>query len=184
MDWNSLLSAIVGGLLTVIPVLITIRNQSTERDKDRQEQRREAKTQLALELLRNDIKVVEDGIDNELKLVVLYANLRISKEGKELSEAEMGEEIDWRRSATHTRATQLREVKPIAEKIARSLGNEFFAQYDKFDDEIGNYLNYLIHSRNFIPQEAVKLQTEAAKSAAPLHSMMNDKLVSIRDTSA
>ena len=44
------------------------RFQAQERDKDRVDQRREAKTQLALELMRSDIKITEDSIDNALKV--------------------------------------------------------------------------------------------------------------------
>src|SRR5215207_5171510 len=85
MDLSTLLVAVVGGLIAVIPVLITIRNQSIERDKDRQEQRREAKTQLALELLRNDIKVIEDSIDNELKSVNILNAINSKRHSGKLS---------------------------------------------------------------------------------------------------
>jgi hypothetical protein len=179
MDWNSLLSAIVGGLLTVIPVLITIRNQAKERDKERREQRREAKTQLALELMRNDIRVLENAIDNQLNGLGEIIAMRQQHVLDEKSDSEVIEDIKTKLSSG--KYWKLMETDRISYKLALALGEEIFSEYCIYDDAIFEYFRFLlvaIEEDERKDESAIKVMTSAGK----LHNMLNDKLISLRDT--
>lgn len=181
MDWNSLLSAIVGGLLTVIPVLITIRNQSKERDKDRQEQRSEATIQLALELIRSDIKIAQDSINNALKLMDIVEEFRIRKNLGQITEDEMWKELNALLS-DDSKHSALADVDTVAETLAFSLGIEFYREYKNFDSEYTAFLNYATKSPTFSLDDEGGLRLAVIRRAAKLHIMLRDIPISIRNT--
>ena len=113
MDWNTLLSVLLGGILATIPIIISNRFQAKEREKDREEQRREAQIQLALELDRNDIKVLEDSIDECLKSMDYLRILSLEARGQSTPDAE-------------SRFNKLIGSDSIANKLAATIGEEFF----------------------------------------------------------
>src|SRR5687768_938371 len=77
MDWNTLVSVVIGGLIATIGSILNNRFQAKQQERDRQEQRREAKTELALELKRNDVKIVEETIDGYLKGLGELRSIRV-----------------------------------------------------------------------------------------------------------
>ena len=88
MDWTKFFETYGQSLFTLGGVLLgslitfwinaqNLKYQSRERDKDRQEQRREAKTQLALELKRNDIRALQESIDNHLEGIAELRRIRM-----------------------------------------------------------------------------------------------------------
>ena len=87
-------------------------------------------------------------------------------------------------SDTNKKVAQLNESKPIAEKLAYSLGDEFHVEYENFRLELQNYLQYHLHSPIFKFDEVLDLEARVSKSAAKLHNILREKLISIRDTKA
>jgi len=90
MDWTpfledngqsifTLAGVFLGSLITLLVSFLNNRFQAKERDNDRKESRRETKIQLALELKRNDIETIENVIDNSLRSMIIYSNIRIKK---------------------------------------------------------------------------------------------------------
>jgi hypothetical protein len=71
MDWNTLLSVFLGGILATIPIILSNGFQAKEMEKDRQEQTREAKIQSREKWIERDILEIIESIDivlNELAL--------------------------------------------------------------------------------------------------------------------
>ena len=177
--WVPLLSALVGGLIAVVPVLITLRNQSVEREKDRQEQRREAKTQLALDLEKNDIKILEDVIDNTLKIMDLVHLRSFSKMDGLLTEKDVRQEF-FSIDGSYYR---LGESVLIGDKLARTFGEDIYGEYELFSNLATEYVSiYLYEDVTLSGSKCSELKSRAVASAAELHNMLKDKLISIRDS--
>jgi hypothetical protein len=175
--WVPLLAALVGGLIAVIPVLITLNRQSKERERDRLEQKRESKTQLEIELLRNDMKVIDETLDSDLRVLFFYGQTRIKQCWGNISEDELMENIDSYRNTT----AQLLETRPIAAKLALSLGADIGRQYHSFLVCAGHTRSFLLSEGKTI-EEYDAAGREASSIAAELHKTMRDKLISLRDS--
>jgi hypothetical protein len=182
MDWTTLISVVIGGLIATIPILINNKFQSIEHDKDREEKRREAHIQLALELKRNDIKIIEEAIDNSLKTLDILEIIRIKNEMGKITQAEMQEEIAALTFDENNRFAHLGEQNLIDEKIAYSLGDEFYAEYKEFISKFEENLRYAANSATFSLEDADELHSILLKSSAKLHNILRDKLLSVRDT--
>jgi hypothetical protein len=180
--WVPLLSALVGGLIAVVPVLITLRYQAEELRWDRQEQRREAKTLLALELLRNDVKAFDDAIDNDLRALDLYANIRLKKEAGKITEVEMRKQMKDVAVDENGRVYLLAESSANSEKMAISFGDEFYKEFNKYSDATTAYMQFYVNSPTFTMEEVKRIDLDVLKSAAMLHNMLKEKLISIRDS--
>jgi hypothetical protein len=176
--WVPLLSALVGGLIAVVPVLITLRYQAEERKWDRQEQKREAKTQLEIELVRNDIQVIEQMIDNDLKLIFFYGSNKLMELHGEISDDERRIRVASFRNGA---ADRLAENRPRAITLAMSLGQNFANQYKEFNACVSRLIDFLVFDEDDgkdIQEENEKMYTLAAE----LHKTLRDKLISIRDS--
>ena len=75
MDWNTLLSVALGGLIATIGVILTNRFQSRERDKDRAEQRREAKIQAREKWIERDVPRTMELVEKMLILLGDYQSM-------------------------------------------------------------------------------------------------------------
>jgi hypothetical protein len=89
MDWNTLISVVIGGLIATFGSILNNRFQSGEREKDRQEQRREAKIRMienttghdidiVLNLLAGLVKALSENSSHEYKAFLLAAQLEKS----------------------------------------------------------------------------------------------------------
>jgi hypothetical protein len=176
MDWTTLISVVIGGLIATIPILINNRFQSREREREREETRKEAKVQLTMELMRNDIKVLEDAINNYLSGIAELRRIRVQH-------SETGDRVAEVRSKIVEKDEfyKLIHVNIIADKIAYGLGQEIYSEYkgcmELFREQLGLIL-------------AVPIQTEKEEQwilsivsrTGKLHTMLAEKLISIRDT--
>ena len=75
MDWNIFLSFALGAIVTLIPIILNNRFQAQERDKDRQEQRREAIVQAKEKWTERDILKIMESIEKVMRLVSGAANV-------------------------------------------------------------------------------------------------------------
>jgi|ERR1700752_3925392 len=180
MDWNTLLSVVIGGLIATIGSIINSRFQAQERIKDREEQRREAKTQLALELMRRDIKIMVDVIDNTLKSQRVIELTFIRKIRGELSEDEMQREIH----SIDGKYMKLGETDTIADKLSFTFGNEFYTEYQNFKGLTNSYKDLYMKDTNgpFSTDMATEQLGGIVESAGKLHTILQEKLISLRDT--
>lgn len=69
MDWNTILSVALGGLIAIIPVIISNRFQAREKEKDRLEQRRDARIQTKERIMGTDIDKALDLLDKFMKSI-------------------------------------------------------------------------------------------------------------------
>lgn len=180
MDWNTLLTFALGGLTAVIPIIISNRYQAREKDKDRAEQKREAKTQLALELTRNDIKVIEDRIDENLRTVDTIHTLSIKKDFGELTIDAMLEKIQSMFLDENGKYSRSGESQLISDKLANTMGDAFYSEYRKFDDLCLEFWRMATYSP-FIDENFSNARLKLSVSAGKLHNMLNEKLISLRE---
>jgi len=175
--WIPLISAVIGGLLTVIPVLITLRNQAIEREKDRQEQRREAKTQLALELMRNDVKIIDDVIHDSFKGLNYSRNLAFRRDRGKISHDEMLEELEA------TVASDTFEVDYIVDSVASTFGNEFYSHYKDWENLVGEFSDLMLStsSEEKKDEELDELWNKIIVATGKLHILLKEKLISLRE---
>ena len=184
MDWNSLLSAIVGGLLTVIPVLITIRNQSIEREKDRQEHRRDARIQALERALGSDIEKAIDLLSSLIRVLSQYG----SHEGKVamLRAQRIKKAITDDKYKTHVNlqiellSNQTQEIVTLGDLIAvlvSSLDDEISVVFTEFLNALAPYV------RNIDASQARDVPDEVLKKAGRLHRVLREKKISILSSS-
>jgi hypothetical protein len=170
----------LGSVITFLINWLNLRNQSIERDKDRNEQRREAKAQLALELMHKDIKLVDDtilvalGIMDTLKLARARARLGV------LPMENLRAEMESILGSQTSKLSKLEELDTMTELLAFTFGDEIYSEYENFTRLYGNATAVLLdpHSSSK-DEEAVNQQI--IRSAGRLRLMMIEKLKSLRD---
>jgi hypothetical protein len=191
MDWatffanNSqslftLAGVLLGSVITFVIGYINVRSQSLEREKDRQEQRREAKTQLALELMKNDIKVLEDTIDNMLKALNYIEHLSYKKIQEGLSREEIEEET----SSIDGKYAKFAEMEKVGDKLAHSLGDQFYSHYENFFRFATEYMSLCMDLQELDGSTVTsigELRARLGEAGGVLHTMLREKLISIRD---
>jgi hypothetical protein len=179
MDWNTLISVVIGGLIATIGSIINNRFQSKERDKDRAEQKREAKTQLALELMRNDVKLVEGLIDSNLTSVSQVIRLAVTWTGEGLSDNEIRERVHKVFYAEDESVTE----GMVVDKLAYSLGHEFYAEYKTYEDLLLELADMFedFERKLFSAKRMEELSIQITHQTAKLHTMLREKLISIRE---
>jgi len=137
MDWASFFKdnsqsiftlggVFLGSLITFLISYLNNRFLAKESEKERQEQRKEAKTQLALELMRNDIMIIEDRIDSQLRAVDTIHTLSLRKSRGELSQDEMKKQLFSMYLDENGKLVQEGEREMIADKVALAIGEHFY----------------------------------------------------------
>lgn len=179
MDWATLGSVIVGGLIALIPVVITNRFQAKEHDKDRDEQRREAKAQIAVETKRIDIKAIEDAIDNKLKLLDMMSKIRISrswsfKASNDITPKTLGELFD-----KDGLFDKLFEANAKIDKLAYSISSEFFTKYKQLDDLCSQFVGIMAEP-SFDPKDIDELSLRIISCAGDIHRYLTEELILTR----
>lgn len=200
MDWatflenNSQSIFTLGGVLlgSLIPLLITYINNrflAKERDKDRHEQRREAKIQLKLELTKSAMQVVDDSITNILKLhsEALYIN---SVEMEHLSllldtgilkkEEYLAKSKSYLERLDITNKESKLELDTIS-RIAYSFDDEISTEYGNFAKKLIEYFQSA-NTENLKVKMDPNAWFDVKKSAGNLQRLLREKLLSIRDS--
>jgi hypothetical protein len=171
MDWNTLVVAVAGGLLAVIPVLITIRNQSIERDKDRQEQRRDARIQAREKWTERDILKMMDSIEKILKLVGGAVNVDTCLKPTDEELSAINKEF------MQTADTIAQLVNSFADDDIYSGYRDFTAAIYAFFQEVSETPEYDIEKRSHSDKwMAVK------KRAGYFHWALREKMISMQNS--
>jgi hypothetical protein len=176
--WIPLIAAVIGGLIATIPVIISNRAQAKEREKDRQEQRREAKIQVREKWIERDILTVMSMIESLSKLdvehMVLDANLAPLK-GKKDQQSK----IDVMK--------YLDEADRIFNETQHSL-ERLLTLGSSLDDvrifeKLGDYLEARNKYVNADSDEDMNAGwTNLGTKSGDFHRVLREKLISIRDT--
>jgi hypothetical protein len=182
--WIPLISVVIGGLVAVIPVLITMRNQSKERDKDRQEKRRDARTQAmekslggdidkVLELLANLIKALSENSNMEYKFLILKAQL--------VKQAISEDEFKAKRNALiESNTTQTEKITTSLDSMSTliySFDDEISSKYDEF---ISVFMPYIIQSGQ--SKDPVAIPDNVLMKAGSLQQKLRYKKISIYES--
>ncbi len=146
----------MGGLIAVIPVLITIRNQSIERDKDREEARREAKIHAREKLMERDILSIMDLVNKVLESLAVSGELR--------------NETDFEQSMNAIATL----VYSLDEKNVEERWRELY--YDIID------LQEINENPDGMGGELHEAWFDVTMAAGKLHRVLREKLISIRNT--
>lgn len=180
MDWSTLLSVAVGGLIAVIPIVISNRHQAKEREKDRSEQRREAKTQLALELIRNDARLVQDNINNYLQFIDELQVVKDKSKPTSLSDEKVVYLFLKDHLASDDKLQQLYEFSAMADMIVLGFGDDFSKEYKDFRDKCKAFFDLAISDPSRFIGDDVSISS-IISSAGKLHVLMREKLISLRE---
>jgi len=193
MDWNTFLKdygqsmftlagVFLGSIITFFISYLNNRFQAKEKDNEREEQRREAKIQLATELLKTDIKTVEDTIGIALDLINTLRAMKSKQFMGLLSTEEFLSEFQLMFKDKQSHFFRWVNAHTTVGVLAYAFGNEFATEYLKFSDLLDNYFTFLLDLSSV--DEAIEKDpsNELIKSAGKLHIMLNEKLISIRDT--
>lgn len=176
--WIPLISACIGGLIATVPLLLGIAVQTYLHIREENQKKREAKTQLALDLLRSDMKVLDDVLDNSLRGIGELRRIRVKYSQSKDLESDVIAELRLK-IADEGDFYKLVHVNLIAEKLAYSLGDSFYSEYKNYISIVKDFFALMLSPFN--SDEEKNLTVKIASSAAKLHSMMNDKLISIRE---
>ena len=190
MDWNNLLTFALGGLTAVIPIIIANRYQAREKDKDRVEQRKEAKIQNRQKWIERDILKIMDSIDILLKF--LWELERVEVEVNEITEGKKSEffnqdEADVRLKSHYDHFKNLHnEVKHTADIMSKLIHSfdaeeEMYKVYTDFLIAIQRYEDARDVNKDNQEKPEEENWLEIQTSAGKLHALLRDKLISTRD---
>jgi len=178
----TLLGVFLGSIITFFISNLNNRFQAKEWEKDRVEQRRDAKTRLTLELRRDDIKSIEEDIDAKLSTITFVQNLWWRKRLGLLPDKEIKAEFISAFLDENSKVSMFARNTVVANKLAHTLGEEFLSEYNHFDSLLIEYLAGLVNS-DFDDMDIIrKSHAEVVSSAGKLHNMFREKLILLRDT--
>lgn len=169
----------LGSLITFLISYLNNRFQAKERDKDRLEQRREAKAQLALDLMSNDIKSVETTLGTVFEVLNALKLIRTKRLAGLLSENETKDELRSMLTNEKSKFYKLAEVDTTTEMLVYTFGEEFYLEYQNIGMLLNEYMDFLLNSPSF--EDEIPIDLKLVSSTGKLHSMLREKLISLRD---
>lgn len=185
MDWNNIISFMAGGLIAIIPVIISNRYQAEEKDKDRLEQRREAKIQSREKWMERDILKLMDFLDDLL-------NSFTEKSIFESDFADLQNEIENGLPANQELLANIqserKRFKAIDNESTRTIDRMSKIVFSFEDEEIKSAFVSFTHE---VVEDGKSRESHfdtnkynpmlVRKSAGDLHRVLRDKLISLRD---
>jgi hypothetical protein len=171
----------LGSAITLLGNLLNNRFQARESDKDRLEKRREAKSQLAIDLIRNDIKRIEDvsdlmfGFINEMKL------LNLKRDTGKLTSKEWLEELQAKTTNENSVIAKLAELDTTTDMLVYIHGEEIYSIYNDFKDLFTEYLNILSNPSSN-DEDIENAYDKLIAGGAKFQQILRAKLISARDS--
>lgn len=195
MDWNSILTFASGALVALIPTIINNRFQSKEKEKDRLEQRRDARIQAKEKWIERDILRVMDSIETTLKLLSRTSSNKIQLEhildGKIsglLTQEESDEKLRSLYNDLMAAYIEVNQAKDVISRIVYSFEDtEINTTYDNF---VVAFSNYLRQEREYMDDKFSDKTTgeyeegnwfNVSNSAGKFHKTLREKLISLRE---
>ena len=176
-SWFTLVGVFLGSSITFLINHLNLRNQSRERDKDRKEAREAARIHLATELMLSDIKTIDDSLDNVLRVLNEIAKIKWKGTLNNLTADRIALEIASEYTKDDGQLSRWLDSNKVAHKLAYALGDEFSSEYNRFDELCNEYANSLLLTPDADEKEWT---SNIIYSAGKLHSMLVEKLLSIR----
>lgn len=188
MDWNSLISAVIGGLIAVIPVLITLRNQAIEREKDREETRREARIQNRVKWIEKDILEMMDLVGKEIQVLedlqslpYQVALLRKTKEGNIITKEEFEIQIKPLFIKASNQISESLHIFTIMGVLVSSFekDTDIYSAYLEFFEAKPEELKVLIDEEEKADDK--ELWNQFIEKAGRFQRALREKLISLRE---
>jgi hypothetical protein len=194
MDLNTLLTFIVGAFAALIPVIVTNRHQAKEREKDRLEQRREAKIQAREKWMERDILKIMDYVDTMVMMLSESRNLGLERSNiLEQIENPLFTE-DNIKSQAKLNFQRFLEVTFESNKTFDMMGKLALSFHDKsIDDGYFEFMDHVIKSfavrdeLNKNPasekfrKDEIAAWGEVRFSAGKFHWILREKLIALRE---
>ena len=192
MDWTTFIKdnsqvlftlggVFLGSVITLLGNFLNNRFQARESDKDRLEKRREAKSQLAIDLIRNDIKRIEDvsnlmfGFINEVKL------LNLKRDNGKLTSQEWLAELQAMTTYENGAIAKLAELDTTTDMLVYIHGEETYSIYNDFKDLFSEYLGILSNpSAN--EEDRENAYDKLIAGGGKFQQTLRAKLISARDS--
>jgi len=205
MDWatfikdNSqslftLAGVFLGSIITFVISYLNNRFQAKEKDKDREEQRREAKIQSKEKWIERDILKMMDALEKMLRLL---ADSRSWQNQHELL-------TDGKSSGVLTQQELVSKLRSVYDKVSNmfsevsQIGSEIFTLVDSFEETeiVSSYaefsskldtclskeIEYMQNKLNPQPlEESAREWDKVSESAGKFHRALRNKLISIRE---
>jgi len=200
MDWTSILTFATGALTALIPVIIANRFQAKEREKDRLEQRREAKIQTREKWIERDILKIMDSMEHLTTLMSEVENLSLrlifvqnAKESSLLSTAEFTQELKVVYARVPVLTFESNRVLNIMANLVNSFEEpEINLSFKDFRSIGRAYSEQAIHNISSAlisfggePVEQISTQnqrSQMSESAGKFQQALRNKLISLRET--
>jgi hypothetical protein len=195
VDWNTLISVAIGGLIATIGSILNNRFQAQERQKDREEQRRHANIQAREKWTERDILRIMDLLESMMKLLTeektLWWDEVILDDKKEAGVLTESAYKKARGMLIARIPERIQETALTLELIARLVYSfekgDIVSSYERFAqaaeawnsfDKAGPHPHKESKKRK---QETARLWFEVSDAAAEFHGALREKLISIRD---
>ena len=142
----TLAGVFLGSIITLAISTLNNRFQAKEREKERQLQQHEVKIQLTLELRKKDIEFLDESINETLHITQSMDILSQKRRDGRVSDDELIHELESMMYDERGMLAKLCEIDNIADKIAYSLGEDFYSERETFTQLWGEYAEAVMRS--------------------------------------
>jgi hypothetical protein len=191
MDWTTfikdnsqalftLVGVFLGSAITFLGNYLSNRFQAKENDKEREEKRRDAKHQLAIELMKNDIKHIEDVNNLTFEFINNVKILNLKRDSGELTSKEWFAELKLMMTSEKGIGAKLVESDTTTEVMVYLFGNEIYSKYCNYKDIFEKYLN-MLSDPSATDENLEHVSEELVVAMGTIQQLLRKKLISARD---
>jgi hypothetical protein len=178
----TLIGVFLGATITFIINILNNRFQAKENDKDRIEKRRESKVQLTLELMKEDLKNIEDAINSLFEVLEKIKNISFKKSLGEISQGEYRRELILLITGENVSIEKFNIFSAKADVLVYTCGDEIYSTYKDCDKVFLEYLQFINDPTTIHDNDAEeRMNDNLIRSYGKLQQMLREKLISIRE---
>ena len=192
MDWTAfikdnsqalftLCGVFLGSAITLVGNYLNNRFQAKENDKERLEKRRETKVQLAIEIMKNDIKRIEDVNNLTFEFINQIKILNLKRDTGKLKPDEWLTELQLMVASEKGIVAKLAEFDTITEVLVYIHGEELYSMYNNFTDLFSQYLRVLANPSS-TDDDRENAFDKLVAASGKFQQQLRKKLISLRDT--
>ena len=177
----TLIGVFLGAAITFLGNYLNNKFQAKENDKNRQEKRKEAKPLLAIELMKTDLKHIDDlnnlifEILNRIKILYLKRNRGL------ISQEELFVELRSMLTSVNGLVEEMSKLATKSEVLLYIRGDEIYSTYKDCEKVFKEYLDVL-GNQSATEDDQDKVSDNLIKNYGKLQKMLRDELISISDS--
>src|SRR5258706_2022429 len=193
MNRDTLIAALVGGLIATIPVILSNVVQLIIHNSERNQKEKEAKIQSKEKLIERDIVQIMDSLE---KLIALSSQQRSmdvrlqviikAKEGGVINEQEYTSDAKSLYDNFWTRFPEVNQYSDVISRLVYSFKDDkLVSAHGNFVKVMGMYLNSRIDNK--AENDSIEANIDGigwgivTRQAGMFHSALRDKLISLRE---